>query len=324
MSTFLIAIGALFFLDVLVHIFVSKLALPMFECKPPLHAEELPPHPDSELIEFPTTNGLILRGSLWRQENHGPRGLIVFCHEFDGNQGTARFYCQGLHEAGFDILAFDFRNQGDSDFQSDYEPLHWVTEFEVSDVLAAFDYVADRSELNQLPLGVFGVSRGGGAALAAAARSPQVELVITEAAYSTISMVLSHCRRWLSLLTSKWISKMIPNWHIRMTVACIKLRSQRKRNCRYTNLESLLPRLRDRDVLMISGKSDNYSTPMVTRNLFQKIGGDQCEMWFVDGAKHNMARHVAQDEYDARLIKFCSAGTEVELPQTQESLIFSS
>ena len=314
-------IVAVILIDVLLHLSVARMAMPMFENKPPLDAEELPPHPDAELIEFPTTHGLILRGSIWKQEHQDPKGLIVFCHEYGGNHGTARAYCQGLHEAGFDIFAFDFRNQGESDFQQDYEPLHWLSDFEVNDVQAALGYIDSRLDLNSLPIGLFGISRGAVAALAASALSPEVESIACESGYSTHSLLWHHYHRWASLIAPNWLIKVIPDWHVHISLNAIRCLSQYNRRCRFTRLEKLLPLLRDRNLFLISGLRDNYVVPEITQELSKSIGGNQQEVWFVEGAKHNMARHADAEEYDDRLVAFFTESLAIPSTVPQKSLV---
>ena len=176
-------VAAVILIDVLIQWPYIRVVLPMFEEAPPFRVEEWPPDPDAERVSFPSSHKLTLRGSLYRRPNRTSGGLIIFCHEFGGNHWTAMSYCQGLWKAGFDILAFDFRNQGESDGMPDYQPLHWLTDYEVRDVLAALKFVKQRDDLRSKPIGVFGISRGGSAALAAASRSSDVKCVVCEATF---------------------------------------------------------------------------------------------------------------------------------------------
>ena len=208
-------------------------------------------------------------------------------------------------DAGFDILAFDFRNQGDSDALPGYVPLHWLSVYEVEDVLAALRFVEQHDELRCLPLGLFGISRGGGAALAAASRNSNVRRVACEGAYSTHSMMLHYSRRWGTLFLSDRMLAMIPQWHTWLTLTLVRLTSQLRKKCRYVQIERDFPRLRDKPVLMISGARDTYVIPSLSQNLSADIG-EKCKLWVVPDAKHNMARTAHAAEYDMRLIEFFS------------------
>lgn len=297
-------IAGLLLIDLLIRVPLIRIVIPMIEHAPPFNAEKWPPDPDAERISFTSTDGVSLRGSWHRQLQRPPRGLIVFCQEFSGQHWASMSYCAGLWEAGFDILAFDFRNQGESDRTPCYEPLHWLTEYEVRDLLGALQFVRDHEELRGLPLGLFGISRGGGAALTAAARNRGVQGVACEGAFSTNGLMMHYACRWVSLLVPTRLLNLVPKWHIRVTLLLARWMSQLKNGCRYTNLERCLPRLRNRSVLLITGERDTYVLPELTQKLSEKIGGGRCEVWVAPGAKHNMARQVDAESYDGKLVTF--------------------
>ena len=301
--------------DLTIHVISAMIALPLFERELTFSVEEVPPDPDAEQFCFPTSGGLTLRGSLLRQSQQPARGLILFCPELQGNHWSARWYCEGLIAAGFDVISFDFRNQGESDHMPGYVPLHWLTEFEVEDVAAAIAYVRGRGDLNGLPLGLFGMSRGGAAALAATVRDDSVQCVACEGAFSTESLSLHFTLRWASLYAPDWLLKIIPPWHLRLTLALVRLASQFRRRCRYTRLERQLSRLGNRPVMMISGERDTYVLPEITNMLSGHIDPGCRSTWIVPGAKHNGSRQVAAEEYDQRIAEFFSQLPAVGNPE---------
>jgi pimeloyl-ACP methyl ester carboxylesterase len=255
-------------------------------------------------LTITTSSGLKLQGSLFRTLQEQPRGLILFCHELDSNRWSALYYCEGLLAEGFNVLAFDFRNHGDSASMSGYEPSCWLTRFEVDDVLAAVAYIDSRPDLRSLPLGVFGVSRGGGAALMAAARCDAVRRVATDGCYSCYEMLFHFTARWAGLYFPEWILRMQPLWHVQFVLWVFRSVSQFRRGCRYANIDRALDRLRHKSVFMLSGERDTYVIPQITRNLHARTRQDPSGLWIVPGAKHNLARQTATDEYDRRLVEF--------------------
>ena len=142
---------------------------PIFETSPTFNVESFDADPTAESVRFRTSDGLELAGAIHRHKDLEPKGLVLFLHEFGSTHRSAMSYCEALWNAGFDIFAFDIRNHGDSESLANYKPLHWLTHYEVADALAAVDYIQSRDDLKNLPLGVFGISKGGGAALAIAA-----------------------------------------------------------------------------------------------------------------------------------------------------------
>jgi pimeloyl-ACP methyl ester carboxylesterase len=290
--------------DLLIHVVYTRLVLRIFETKPPFSVPSFPPNPAAELVSFVTDDGVTLRGSIHRPEEGQSKGLILFCPELEGNHWSAPSYARGLLEAGFGIMAFDFRSQGESDVHPGYSPLHWPTTFEVEDVRAALRFIQSREDLRDLPLGVMGISRGATPALILAAESSQVKAVCCEGAYSTDALMIHFISRWATLYVPRPILKILPMWHIRLTSTFVRLTSQFLRKRRYVVLERWLPKLKDRSVLLVAGERDNYVHPNVGRHLQRQIDSPGVQFWLVPAAKHNRAREVAPAEYDRRLQNF--------------------
>jgi pimeloyl-ACP methyl ester carboxylesterase len=301
-------IGVFVFLllaEVLMQWSAIRVVLALVENTPPFRVESLPPDPDAETFSVQTPDGITVRGCLYRYTEGLPRGLIVFCPEFASNHRSAMLYCSALSRAGFHVLAFDFRNHGDSDSMPGYVPLHWLTEYEVMDVNAVLDHVYSRPELSELPLGLFGISRGGGAALYAAAQRSEVVCVAVEGAFAIESMMLAHAQRWISVAVPDWLLKLIPDWHVRWTLTMSRWVSQFRRKCKYVLIERVLPRLANKPTLIIAGERDTYVLPEVSQTLVKRIGTPEA-LWMVEKAKHNLARSVDPVEYDRRLVEFFS------------------
>ncbi len=313
MTWLLAIIVVLLAFDLVVRVYYVAIVLRIFETKPPFSVNTFPPDPMAEPIEFTTSHGLTLRGSLYHLPERTPRGLILFCPETDGSHWSAMSYCRGLIDDGFAVLSFDFRGQGESDNLPGYTPNHWPTMYEVEDVRAALNFIASRSDLQRLPLGLMGVSRGSSLALIAAAESPNVRAVCCEGAYSTDSLMLYFMLHWSKIYLPHWASDLIPRWHYKITTILVRWTSRILRHRPYVVLERWLPRLRDRAVLLVTGERDNYVHPDVARELARHIHSPSAQVWTVPSAKHNKARIVAAAEYDRRLTAFFS---QMEVPTT--------
>jgi alpha-beta hydrolase superfamily lysophospholipase len=301
--------------EVLIQWHAVRVVLALIENSPPFRVESLPPDPDSESVSVTTPDGITLRGCLYPHTEHTPRGLIVFSPEFASNHRSAMLYCSALSRAGFHVLSFDFRNHGDSDRLTGYEPLHWLTDFEVTDLNSVIDYVYSRPDLNELPLGLFGISRGGGAALYVAAQRPEVLRVASEGAFGTEMMMMAHAHRWISIAAPAPLAKLIPEWHIRWTVTLTRWVSQRRRRCHYAMLERILPQLRAKPTLVIAGERDTYVLPEVSQEIVRLLGQPDA-LWMVQKAKHNLARSVDPEAYDRRLLAFFD---QLDQPMAPES-----
>lgn len=304
LETILCIIAVILLLDILVRVVAVTIALPVFERRLPFDVQHVDPDPTAENFQVTTSDGYSVHASLFRTKKEKPLGVILFCPELGGNRWSAMNYGYSLREAGFHLVAFDFCNQGDSDHRPNYESVHWLTDYEVDDALAVLNYIESQEEWAGLPLGILGVSRGGATALATAASHPEVAAVACEGAYSNTALTLYFTYRWASLYVPDWLLKPFPVWHIRLTIRLVQFVSGFRKNCRYTRIEHLLPRLRDRHTLLIAGERDSYVDVEITKEIARRMAKPDDTVWVVAGAKHNMARSVRQNEYDERIVEF--------------------
>ncbi len=301
-----LAIGVMVVADLAIRIFYVRLILPQFEAKPPFNVVHHPQDSTAETARVITRDGVLLRGAVHRTIDQPARGVILFFPELDGDHWSAAHYCEGLLAAGFDVVAFDFRGQGESDVPTGYTPNHWPTQYELWDAAAALQWVSQQPEWRDLPLGVFGISRGSVVGLIAAADCPEVRACCGEGTY-TIDRLLEHfALRWAQLYLPVWAFPYLPLWHLRVTLRMARWTSQWLRRVRYAIVEKRLAALRRMPVLLIAGERDTYVHPTVTNSIVQSIGGPLATLWEVADAKHNQARETVGSAYDRRVVEFFS------------------
>jgi pimeloyl-ACP methyl ester carboxylesterase len=308
----------------------------VFEETPIFQPPDDPPIPGAEDVRFQTADGLWLQGSWLGARGGVQRGAIVFCHEYLSNRWSCRPYCEPLRDAGFDIFTFDFRNHGASERLDRYRPMQWVSNHEVLDVRAALAHVrsrlcaaetspqrergpgdcaiADTNPKNERgavePIGLLGVSRGGSAAILAAAVEPWVRAVATDGAFPTHAMHLAFMMRWAGIYVgSEWLVQITPTWYFALLCAIPRAIGVRRHGCRFPKVETAIRRLAPRPLLMMHGEKDSYVAAEIAQQLFD-LAREPKQFWIVPGAKHNAAVQVAGESYTRRLIEFFSA----ELP----------
>jgi pimeloyl-ACP methyl ester carboxylesterase len=280
-----------------------KVMVRIFQEKPLFVAPRGEPTPEAEDVAFVSGDGVPLRGCYLAAR--GPRrGVVLFGLEFDSNRWSCRPYVEHLLDAGFDVFAFEPRNQGDSGRTPGYDPLQWVTDYEVRDARAALAYLKGRPDADPRGVGLFGVSKGGGAGLLVAAGDPWVRCCVTDGAFGTYTTLVPYMRRWFKLYNQRYGMQMIlPSWYFGF-FGLIGLRLiERQRRCRFPHLERAMRRLRQ-PLLMIHGESDAYIRPNMARALFDFAGAADKEFWLVPGAKHNQALQEHGDEYRRRVLAF--------------------
>jgi uncharacterized protein len=262
------------------------------------------PVADAEELRFPTTDGLTLHGLYLRTRAPRRRGVIVFGLEFGSNRWACVPYCTFLREAGFDVFTFEYRGQGDSPAQPGYEPLQWVTAYEVQDFEAALAYLRGRPDADPRGVGLFGLSRGGCSGLVAATHNGYVRCFVTDGIYGTRTTMLPYMRKWISIYNTRyWLQRGMPDaFYLLMADAGLR-QTERERRCRFVHLERYLRRLGRRPLLMIHGGGDTYIKPEMAQKLFEQVRGPK-ELWLVEGAKHNQAFHLANADYQRRVLAF--------------------
>lgn len=297
-----VLLGVVLF-EIAFHLFFGHKALAYFEDCPPFQVPQKSADPDAKLVEFPNGSGQTLRGALLTAGDQPTRGLLIFCPEMKANFWSAQAYIPAARLAGFDVLTFDFRNQGESDSEPGYSPLHWLTGKEIADLQAAVEFARSRPEYRGMPIVLHGVSRGAGAALAVTALRSDIAGVLTQGAFSCWSLLDYYMRKWKRTVVPR-LHYILPDWHNRITMAVTKRLSERRRGARYTNIEPLLPRLANTRLLWMAAQRDSCVPSEVADSLFARTGHPDADFWSVPKARHNGERVAQHAEFDRRLVRF--------------------
>jgi pimeloyl-ACP methyl ester carboxylesterase len=275
----------------------------IFQEKPFFIVPRGQPVPEAEDVAFPTGDGLTLRGCYLRGKGER-RGVILFGLEFGSNRWSCLSYCQDLLDVGYEVFAFESRNQGDSDPKPGYEPLQWVTEYEIEDTRAAVRYLKSRPDADPRGIGFFGVSKGAGAGLAVGAEDDYLRCFVTDGAFATYLVLVPYMRQWFKIYNSSYsMQGLLPIWFYGWVGREGLRRIERERHCKFPHLEQVVGKLSPRPLFMIHGGSDSYIKPEMAQALFERAGEPR-EFWLVEGAKHNQALHLADGDYRRRVRAF--------------------
>ncbi|HVK17387.1 MAG TPA: alpha/beta fold hydrolase [Fimbriiglobus sp.] len=296
-ALFLFAVHLYYRLKFLDHI------IRIFEEKPLFIIPRGTPEPGAEDVRLPAGDGRTLRGCYLSAR--GPRrGVILFGLEFGSNRWASVQYCAKLRDAGYDVFAYEPRNQGESDKDDSYKPLQWVTDKDLADMRAAVAYLKARPDAPADGIGILGVSKGGSVGLLVAADDRWVKCVATDGAYATYTTMVPYMRRWVSIYSSrKWLQANMPDW-LYGTIGSVAIREAADRRAvQFLSVERAVKRMRQ-PLFMIHGGADTYIKPEMAEALFARAGSRDKTLWLVPNAKHNQALHAAGDEYHRRLAAF--------------------
>lgn len=299
-----VVVPVLFLAYVLYH--YAEVIYRIFETKPLFLALHRGALPDTEPVTLTTPSGRKLAANYI--PHHGPtrKGVILFCHEFSASRWLCSSYAGYLRDDGYDLFTFDFCNHGESESIANYEPLQWVTNHEVEDVETAVAYLKSRADADPAGIALFGVSKGGGAALVAASRDKTIRAVITDGAFPTHGTVTQYETKWVAIYAKLGpLHEYLPRlFYAAMTEFAI-WQMQRKRQVKYLRIERAVRRLWGRPLLMIHGQRDNYINAAIVERLFREGGPHPDKsLWMVEGAKHNGCLDKAGEQYRERLRAF--------------------
>jgi dipeptidyl aminopeptidase/acylaminoacyl peptidase len=299
----LVVLGALVFLSFYVRYKYMHRVPRIFVEKPVFIVPRGEPIPEAESVRFPTSDGLTLQGCYLKGATPR-RGVILFGLEFGSNCWSCLPYVEHLLAAGFDVFAFEPRNQGTSDAMPGYEPLQWLTEYEVEDTRAAVRYLRSRPDADPRGVGFFGISKGGNAGLFVASTDPYIRCCVTDGAFGTYLTVVPYMRHWMRIYSARYtLQSLAPSIYYEWFARSVLRIVERERHVRYSIVEWTLSRLAPRPLLMIHGGEDSYIRPDMARALFERAREPR-EFWLVPGARHNQAMQLAEAEYRQRVLTF--------------------
>jgi pimeloyl-ACP methyl ester carboxylesterase len=260
-----------------------------------------------EEVRFRSFDGTSLRGMWLRSSNHRRgKGVIVFCHEFGSDMYSCARYARPLIEDGFDVFTFDFRAHGESSGHGKYKPLQWPSDKELEDALGACAYVEDvlLSEGREPKIGVFGISRGAGAAILAASSDPNITCLVLDGAFSTWETLVGLMKRWAKIFSRvKLVYEGHPDtfWHL-LLWSMMRLAEPRLGR-RFPDVRKALAGMAARPIMFVHGERDSYIRPSHTQMLYDVAPGPKY-LWIVPGAKHNQSVVVEARQYRARTVSF--------------------
>jgi len=110
-----------------------------------------------------------------------PLGLILFAHGSGSSRHSARnqYVARVLERHAFATLLIDLLTQDEEAVDRQTAHLRFDIPLLANRLVAIVDWFGRTPELAHLPVGLFGASTGGGAALVAAARRPRVGAVVS-------------------------------------------------------------------------------------------------------------------------------------------------
>ncbi|GMU21528.1 MAG: hypothetical protein AMXMBFR13_16210 [Phycisphaerae bacterium] len=264
---------------------------------------------EGERVIFRAFDNLNLCGMFLCGEHGGnPKGMIIFAHEFSSDLYSCARYCRPLLAAGYDVFSFDFRGHGESSCEPGYQPRQWPTERELNDMQGAIAYVEDWLERHgrRVELGLFGISRGGGAAILAAQNNVAIRAIITDGAFSSDTTLEYLMKRWAYIFAKvRFVYENHPPQFWRFLRWLLFRECRRKLNCTFPSVCKALKNMNGpQAILFIHGARDSYIPVEQSQLLYDLAPVPKKSLWVVPGAKHNQSVVTRPQYYSTRTVAF--------------------
>lgn len=244
-----------------------------------------------EEVSFPNPAGQQLRGWFIPPAPPADGALLVFVHGLGSNRSDLLEQAALLHTHGYGALLFDLRNHGES--EGEITTLGYL---EAEDVGAAVEYGLSRPEVDARRIGLVGMSMGGATVLRAAARIPEVDAVVAEAAYTSIEDNLAHGVRALTGLPPFPFAPLVA-WFGEIE-AGIDIRMVRP----IDDVDEISPR----PLLLIHGDQDP-TVPVENSRALYAAALEPKQLYIVPGAGHGGFLQADPQHFEPILVGFLNA-----------------
>jgi len=228
---------------------------------------------DFEEISIPTKNGKNLYG--WWLKAPQKAATIILVHGWGRHSERLLPYIKKLNGRGFNLLAFDSRNHGNSD-KDDFSSMLKFAE----DISACINVVESKETYERGKISLIGLSIGGAASILAAAQDSRINKVISIGAPANPSDVMELYIR----------KKHVPKAIIWLAFEYMQYRIGRRFSD--MSVDNNIHKT-DAKVMLVHGKDDRV-VPFSQSTIIMKAANDnQAELWAIEGKGHSNCHYEA-------------------------------
>lgn len=238
---------------------------------------------EGKTIAFTSTDGLDLQG-VWIPAPDSDKAIIIL-HGHGGSFDYDLYRAPALHQAGFNVLLFDFRAHG----RSEGKRMTFGYE-ERRDVLGAVEYLHLQGMQH---IGLLGFSYGGIVAMLVTPDCPDVQAVISDGGPARMSTVI--VTRLVEMGLPHWAARFLAWLIISLTSLRLRVNMFRYEPIRWVR------RISPRPILFIHGEHDQYLPDF---DELYAAAGEPKEAWRLPEAGHTTASQLYPEEHSRRVVEF--------------------
>jgi dienelactone hydrolase len=193
---------------------------------------------------------------------------------------------------GYGVLLFGGRGTGNS--EGTVNSYGWGRE---KDAAAALDYLASRDDVQPGRIGALGLSTGADMAIDIAARRDDVKAVVAD---GTAAIGYEDLKEY-----TDDPAKRVNGWVMFKAIEIIQGSSGPD-----ASLADQIARSRAQHLLIAAGEIER-----TWGELYDRVGGDRSELWYLPHAKHTAALRQYPREYEQRVVEFLDDHLMAPRPQ---------
>jgi pimeloyl-ACP methyl ester carboxylesterase len=254
--------------------------------RPSCRSADLPPGFRAEDVTLRASDGIALEAYFLPAPG---RPAVLLLHGNGNCKADMAKYARFLRPAGYAVLAFDFRGQGNSEGTR----VTYGRE-ELRDVRAALDFLEAASYDS---IALIGTSLGGGIAILAGARFDDVDAVVADAAFSDVEGVVRHQarRRGLGL----------PPLAMSALMSLVRFDATLRYRSNYLPCDpvDVVGEIAPRPLLIVHGDRDTY-IPVSQARRNAREAGVGSEFWILEGHSHSAFIWGHVPRYPERVLRF--------------------
>lgn len=236
-------------------------------------------------VRIPLASGDALDGWYLPPKNGA---VIVLFHGYGRDHHRTWRYGDFLSDAGYGLLAFDFRSS-----RAVGRMPTTLGHYEVDDARAAMAWLEAQPEVQDAKIGLMGESLGGSVAMMMAAEHPEVRTLVVDCAFANGRQALEDaCERWARL----------PRWPS-APIICALGRTLTGYDPGALDATAAAAELRDRPVLFIHSLKDDRLSPVHPQRMWRAAGAKD-PLWVIPDAGHTQGWVIHRSLYEARVLAF--------------------
>lgn len=240
-------------------------------------------------VQFDSLDGILLKG--WyipAKQASAAAGTIIYCHGDNRTRIEMLPESSFAHGLGYNGLVFDLRHQGQS--EGEVRTLGYQ---ERLDVLGAVRFALTDEKASR-PVILWGVSMGAAAALMAAAESRDVDAVISDSSFLSLSDVVAHHAKLFLHLPKFPIAD-------ELTYAIAWRGGFRPSDF---DLEKAVERVNPRPILFVAVAGDRRMPPAIAQKLYARSTSPHKRLIILPGSRHGEGFRLARDPYEQAVKDF--------------------